>query len=111
MKTPEGSSSARKDHMNGFSLDEKLRGRFRDLKASIRKHCAAGTMILAAFSLATAGIIGVSLGPGFPSVTQAQGDDEYTTFTVDITQDGDTNAQFFMNPAGAPDLFSRGDVF
>jgi hypothetical protein len=68
---------------------------------------------------ATAATIAVTIGSVFllaiglilPSGSRANEQAEYSTFTVDVTQDADTNRQLDVDPSEGQINFSRGDAY
>jgi hypothetical protein len=66
---------------------------------------------VAALALTAAGISLLAAGLISTSVSRANSDDEFTTFTVDVAQDGNTNKQVTVDPSEGQVLGSKGDVF
>jgi hypothetical protein len=66
---------------------------------------------VAALALTAAGISVLAAGLISLSVSRANGDNEFTTFTVDVTQDGNTNKQIDVDPSEGQLVSSKGDAF
>src|SRR6059036_1459800 len=66
---------------------------------------------IGAVALTTEAISVLAAGLIFPSASRAGNDDEFTTFTVDVAQDGNSNRQVDVDPSEGQLLFSNGDVF
>lgn len=80
----------------------KLSGYIRSSSGKTR--AAVATVAIGGAFLITAGLF-------LPSGSRANEQEDSTTFTVDVTQDADTNRQLDLDPAEGQINFSRGDAY